>query len=122
MNTYFKMIADRLMLKKLPEEVTFSRFIPDDDTRELISLMDNIPNARSVAVMYRKMIRRGSLSHKFRSGDPARAWLEVEQMLIDREIRKKENKRRLIWLLVICAFMGIASYFGGLYLLTNGSW
>ena len=120
MNTYFKMIADRLMLKKLPEEVIFRRSVPDDDTRELIALMDHIPNARSVAAMYRKMIRSGSLDNRFPSGDPASAWLEAEQLLLDRARRKKEHQRRLICMLIIFALIGIISYLGGVYLLTKG--
>jgi hypothetical protein len=120
MNIYFRMIADRLMLKKLPEEVTLRQSVPDDDTRELIALMDHIPNARSVAAMYRKMISSGSLVNRFSSGDPAGAWLEAEQLLLDRARRKKEHRQRLFCMLIIFVFIGIASYLGGVYLLTRG--
>ncbi|MGN8037896.1 hypothetical protein ACTJJ0_22580 [Chitinophaga sp. 22321] len=120
MNTYFKMIADRVMLKKDPEKVPLTRQTSDDDTKELIALMDNIPNAKSVAAAYRQMIRTGSLEQRFRTGDPGRSWLEIEQMILSRECRRKGNRRKIIRMVIIFALVGIASYFGGVYLLAKG--
>ncbi|WP_370911571.1 hypothetical protein [Chitinophaga sp. RCC_12] len=120
MSTYFKMMADRLLLKKLPEAAITQRKVSDDDTRELCALMDHIPNAKSVAAMYRQMMRTGRLTERYTSGDPGRRWLEVEQIVLDRNERKKENKRRLLWMMVVFITVGIASYFGGVYLLAKG--
>ncbi|MDR6650225.1 MULTISPECIES: hypothetical protein [Chitinophaga] len=120
MSTYFKMMADRLLLKKLPEAAITQRKASDDDTRELCALMDNIPNAKSVAAMYQQLIRTGRLTERYTGGDPGRRWLEVEQIVLDRNERKKENKRRIIWMVVVFITVGIASYFGGVYLMTKG--
>lgn len=120
MSTYFKMMADRLLLKKLPEAAITQRKASDDDTRELRALMDNIPNAKSVAAMYQQLIRTGRLTERYTGGDPGRRWLEVEQIVLDRNERKKENKRRIIWMVVVFITVGIASYFGGVYLMTKG--
>lgn len=122
MNAYFKMIADRIMLKKLPEKATVNRRIADDDTRELIALMDNIPNAKPVAAIYQQMMRSGGLDLRFRTGDPGRGWLEVEQMILNRDHRRKGNRRKIIWMLIVFSLVGIASYFGGVYLLTKGKY
>jgi hypothetical protein len=122
MNAYFKMIADRIMLKKLPEKATVNRRIADDDTRELIALMDNIPNAKSVAAIYQQMMKSGGLDPRFRTGDPGRGWLEVEQMILNRDHRRKGNRRKIICMLIVFSLVGIASYFGGVYLLTKGKY
>lgn len=119
MNSYFKMIADSIWLKKLPEEPTVTRRVTDEETKELIALMDNIPNARSVAAVYQKMMKSG---HRFKSGDPGKRWLELEQMVLNRDERRKGNRRKVIWMLVVFALMGIASYLGGVYLLTKGKY
>ncbi|MEV4883821.1 hypothetical protein MRBLMN1_002331 [Chitinophaga ginsengisegetis] len=113
-------MADRLLLKKLPEAAITQRKASDDDTRELRALMDNIPNAKSVAAMYQQLIRTGRLTERYTGGDPGRRWLEVEQIVLDRNERKKENKRRIIWMVVVFITVGIASYFGGVYLMTKG--
>lgn len=122
MNSYFKMIADRFTLKNLPEKAMSDGRIADDDTRELIALMDNIPNAKSVAAIYQQMIRSGRLDQRFRTGDPGRGWLEVEQMILSRDQRRKGNRRKIIWMLIVFSLVGIASYFGGVYLLTKGKY
>lgn len=122
MNSYFKMIADRFMLKNLPEKAMSDGRIADDDTRELIALMDNIPNAKSVAAIYQQMIRSGRLDQRFRTGDPGRGWLEVEQMILSRDQRRKGNRRKIIWMLIVFSLVGIASYFGGVYLLAKGKY
>lgn len=122
MNTYFKMIADRIMLKKLPEEATVNRRTADDDTRELIALMDNIPNAKSVATFYQQMMKTGRLDQRFRTGDPGRRWLEVEQIVLTRDLRRKGNRRKIIWMLIVFSLVGIASYLGGVYLLAKGKY
>ncbi|MGO4290755.1 hypothetical protein [Chitinophaga sp. RAB17] len=96
--------------------------IADDDTRELIALMDNIPNAKSVAAIYQQMIRSGRLDQRFRTGDPGRGWLEVEQMILSRDQRRKGNRRKIIWMLIVFSLVGIASYFGGVYLLAKGKY
>lgn len=113
-------MADRLLLKKLPEAAITQRKTPDDDTRELCALMDNIPNAKSVAAMYRQLMRTGRLKERFAGGDPARRWLEVEQIVLDRNERKKGNKRKIIWMVVVFITVGIASYLGGVYFLAKG--
>ncbi|HEY9262933.1 hypothetical protein [Chitinophaga sp.] len=120
MNGYIKMIADRIMLKKLPEQATVNRRMADDDTRELIALMDNIPNAKSVAAIYQQMMKSGGLDQRFSTGDPGRGWLEVEQMILNKDHRRKGNRRKIIWMLIVFSLVGIASYFGGVYLLTKG--
>jgi hypothetical protein len=122
MNTYFKMIADRIMLKKLPEKAMENGRTADDDTRELIALMDNIPNAKSVAAVYQQMMKTGGLDPRFKTGDPGRGWLEVEQMILDRDQRRKGNRRKIIWMLIVFSLVGLASYFGGVYLLTKGKY
>jgi len=122
MNPYFKMIADRIKPNKLPEKAIVRRHASDEETRELIALMDHIPNAKSVAATYQQMIRSGRLDQRFRTGDPGRAWLEIEQMILDRDIRRKGNRRKILWLLIIFSLVGIASYFGGVYLLTKGKY
>lgn len=81
--------------------------------------MDHIPNARSVATMYQQMMKSGPLEKRFYTGDPGRCWLEIEQMILNREIRRKGNKRKIIWMLIIFILVGITSYFGGVYLLTR---
>lgn len=112
-------MADRLLQRKFPEPAIPGRKVTDDDTRELCALMDNIPNAKSVAAMYRQMMSRGRLTEHYTSGDPGRRWLEVEQLVLDRSIRRKENRRRLIWMVLIFMVAGIVSYFGGVYLLAK---
>lgn len=120
MNTYFKTMADRLLQKKTPEMTNKKRRISDDDTSELFALMDNIPNAKSVAAVYQQMMRTGTLAKNFSKGDPGRRWLEVEQLILDREDRRKENRRRILWMLIVFVVIGITSYFGGIYLLAKG--
>ncbi|NLR58735.1 hypothetical protein HGH93_11515 [Chitinophaga polysaccharea] len=119
MNTYFKIVANRLIAGSPAEDAIRARSAPDDDTKELIALMDHIPNARSVAIMYRQMMKSGLLEKRFNTGDPGRRWLEIERMILDREIRRKGNKCKLIWMLIIFILVGITSYFGGVYLLTR---
>ncbi|MFY0255113.1 hypothetical protein ACDQ55_14280 [Chitinophaga sp. 30R24] len=119
MNSYLKMIADKLTPGRLPEGTVLNR-IPDEDTRELTVLMDHIPNAKSVAAMYRQMIKAGRLDERFTTGDPGMGWLAAEQLLLDRDMRRKENKRKIIWMFIIFMIVGIASYCGGIYLLTHG--
>ncbi|MEC5143372.1 hypothetical protein [Chitinophaga sp. 212800010-3] len=120
MNSYLKMIAGRLLQKKYSSMAVSRRPRPDKDTRELIALMDNIPNARLVAAAYQRMMRTGRLERRFTSGDPCRGWLEMEQMILDRELRRKENRRKIIWMVLVFAVVGAASYIGGVYLLNQG--
>ncbi|WP_089895380.1 hypothetical protein [Chitinophaga arvensicola] len=122
MNTYFKTMADRLLQKKAPELTTSRRQTSDDDTSELFALMDNIPNAKSVAAMYQQMIRTGTMTAHFSKGDPGRRWLEIEQLILDRESRRKGNRRKIMWMLIVFMLVGVASYFGGVYFLTKGKY
>lgn len=119
MSSYFKMMTDRLLPRKIPQPAVSGRKATDDDTRELCALMDNIPNAKSVAAMYRHLMSKGRLTEHYTSGDPGRRWLEVEQLVLDRNMRRKENRRRLIWMVLIFMAAGIVSYFSGAYLLTK---
>lgn len=119
MSSYFKMMADRLLLRKFPEPAIPGRKVTDDDTRELCALMDNIPNAKSVAAMYRQMMGKGRLAERYTTGDPGRRWLEVEQLVLDGNVRRKENRRKLIWMVLIFMVVGIVSYFSGVYLLAK---
>lgn len=100
--------------------VPVKRRASDDDTRELIALMDNIPNAKSVAAAYQQMIQSGRLEQRFLTGDPGKTWLEIEQMILSREGRRKGNRRKIIWMVVVFALVGITSYLGGVCLLTRG--
>lgn len=112
-------MADRLLPGKLPQPAVPRRKVTDDDTRELCALMDNIPNAKSVAAMYRQLMSTGRLTERYTSGDPGRRWLEVEQLVLDRNMRRRENRRRLIWMVLIFMAAGIVSYFSGVYLLAK---
>lgn len=44
----------------------------------------------------------------------------MEQMILDRELRRKENRRKIIWMVLVFAVVGAASYIGGVYLLNQG--
>lgn len=112
-------MTDRLLPGKLPQPAVPGQKETDDDTRELCALMDNIPNAKSVAAMYRQMMSTGRLTERYTSGDPGRRWLEVEQLVLDRNMRRKENRRRLIWMVLIFMAAGIVSYVSGVYLLAK---
>ncbi|MBO9731972.1 MAG: hypothetical protein J7623_25240 [Chitinophaga sp.] len=122
MNSYFKMIADSIWLKQLPEKPTVTRRVTDEETKELIALMDNIPNAKLVAAVYQKMMKSGALDQRFKSADPGRRWLELEQMVLNRDERRRGNRRKIIWMLAVFTLMGIASYLGGVYLLTKAKY
>lgn len=112
MNLYLKLVTDRLLLRKL------SRLKRDKETRELTALMDNIPNARSVASMCRKMRRTGELEKRYKTQDPAVRWLEIEQYILNKEIRRRDTKQKLIFMTALFLFLGIFFYLCGLQLLT----
>ncbi|GEP88463.1 hypothetical protein SAMN05660909_00924 [Chitinophaga terrae (ex Kim and Jung 2007)] len=112
MNSYFKIVADRLWLKKLPDS-------KDEETRELIKLMDNIPNARSVATLYQKMNRGGKVDKQYMTKDPAAKWLEMEQYVINREVRRRDTQQKLIFMAVLFLILGLTSYLYGLQWLAN---
>ncbi|MDQ0107161.1 hypothetical protein J2T02_002278 [Chitinophaga terrae (ex Kim and Jung 2007)] len=112
MNSYFKIVADRLWLKKLPDS-------KDEETRELIKLMDNIPNARSVATLYQKMNRGGNVDKQYMTKDPAAKWLEMEQYVINREVRRRDTQQKLIFMAVLFLILGLTSYLYGLQWLAN---
>ncbi|RFS26330.1 hypothetical protein DVR12_00640 [Chitinophaga silvatica] len=117
MNLYFKLVADGLFLNKLSRQ-TASIYATDEETKELIALMDNIPNARSVASMCRKMNRTGELEKRYKTQDPAVRWLEMEQYILNREIRRRDNQQKFIFMTVLFLILGFFSYYYGLQLLT----
>ncbi|CAL1519547.1 hypothetical protein [Chitinophaga sp. MM2321] len=48
------------------------------ETQELFQLMDQVPNARRVAIKYRRLIRKGKLDPSQNVEDGGAGWLEME--------------------------------------------
>lgn len=114
MNSYLRIVTDRLLFRKLPTPETAQGHTNDDETKELIELMDNIPNAKSVATMYQRMNRTGELDKQYTTKDPAMKWLEMEQYVINREVRRRDTQQKMIFMVILFLILGFTSYLYGL--------
>ncbi|PSL46411.1 hypothetical protein CLV51_103389 [Chitinophaga niastensis] len=119
MKNYLKIILDKVLQIPSPEIVLLEKNEFEDETEELIALMDIIPNAKSIAEMYQGLIKAGQLDPHYAKEDPTVAWLEIEEIVVNRSATSRYYSRKIIFTIILFIVVGIASYVVGSYLLSK---